>query len=165
MSDLDRGAATLPIRNRPGQTVKFHQVPLFNSVSAARWSDRSNMDYPEGAADKHVAAPTPDPLGFGAVVDGDCMEPDYPNGWVAIFSPAEVEELGMIEGREYFVQLDGDGDGENTFKRLMRVDGDELVFRCINPRYPEEIRVRSDRIIRAAIAVDCVRYGGRRRQA
>ena len=165
MSDRDRQAGTVPIRNRPGVTIQFHRVPLFNSVSAARWSDRSNMDYPEGSADQFVASPTPDPQAFGAVVDGDCMEPDYPDGWVALFSPGEMEDMGFVLGREYFVQLDGVGDGENTFKRLVRVDSEELIFRCINAAYPDEIRVRKDQIIRAALAVDCIRHGGRQRQS
>jgi phage repressor protein C with HTH and peptisase S24 domain len=63
------------------------------------------------------------------------MEPRYRHGDVVIFSVDAAEREGVVDGKNYFVQLD---DGENTFKRVFADprDPDRLVLRCWNPKYP-----------------------------
>jgi hypothetical protein len=70
------------------------------------------------------------------VVDGDCMAPGLPAGEIVTFSPLEVQRYGVIAGRDYAIQLDGEANHENTFKRVLFDPQDDSVFvlRCVNPK-------------------------------
>ena len=113
-------------------------VERFHGVSAARPEDRAGVE--------RGSVPVPAGIGrrFAAVVDGDCMEPQYHDGDVVVFSIDAAEKEGIIEGRNYFVQF---ADGENTFKRIFfdPENSDRLVLRCWNPKYPQR-RVQRTRI-------------------
>jgi transcriptional regulator with XRE-family HTH domain len=113
-------------------------VERFHGVSAARPEDRAGVE--RGC----VPVPAGSGRRFAAVVDGDCMEPQYQNGDVVVFSIDAAEKEGIIEGRNYFVQF---ADGENTFKRIFfdPENSDRLVLRCWNPKYPQR-RVQRSRI-------------------
>lgn len=145
----------VPIRNRPGERLVMRPVNILNSISASRLVERTNLDYPPGFADRSVPAPTDDPDAFAMIVDGDCMHPDYRAGEIVVFSPLEVQRYGVVPGKDYAIQLDGQGASENTFKRILLDPKDESVFvlKCVNPKFKAPRRVRRDEVIRMARAI------------
>ncbi len=151
---------------QPAEVVSLHSIPLYAGVSAARWDERDDPDQPDGRSERTVDAPVRDPAAFAVVVDGACMEPDYPDGWVAVFSPLEVEQNGIVDGEDYYVQLDGSGDGRSTFKRVT-VDPSSpthLLLTCLNPAFTATLRVSRESVIRAAMAVSCIRLNSSRKR-
>ncbi len=66
------------------------------------------------------------------------MEPRYRHGDVVVFSVDAVNQEGIVDGRNYFVQFE---DGENTFKRIFQdpADPDQLILRCWNVQYAQRI--------------------------
>jgi phage repressor protein C with HTH and peptisase S24 domain len=146
---------SVPIMNRPGERLVMRPVPILNGISASRFVEKTNFDYPPGFADRYVPAPTDDPEAFAMIVDGDCMEPDYRRGELVIFSPLEVQRYGPQQGKDYAIQLDSTAANENSFKRL-QLDKDDptvFLFRCINPKYKSTEKVKRDRIVRLARAI------------
>ena len=153
----ERGDSSMsvPIMNRPGERLTIRPVPILNKVSAARLTEKTGLDYPPGFADRLVPAPTDDPDAFALIVDGDCMAPDYQSGEIVTFSPLEVQRYGVIPGKDYAIQLDSQGNEENTFKRVMFDPADETVFvlRCVNPRSKSPGKVKRERVVRMARAI------------
>ena len=146
---------SVPITNRPGERLVMRPVPIINGISASRFVEKTNLDYPPGFADRYVPAPTDDPEAFAMVVDGDCMEPDYRRGELVIFSPLEVQRYGPQAGKDYAIQLDGQAANESGFKRL-HLDKDNtsvFLFRCINPKYKSTEKVQRERVVRLARAI------------
>jgi hypothetical protein len=148
-------SVSVPIMNRPGERLTMRPVPIINGVSASRFIEKTNLDYPPGFADRFVPAPTDDPDAFALIVDGDCMEPDYRRGELVVFSPLEVQRYGPTEGKDYAIQLDGQGNSENSFKRLYFDPADTTVFqfRCVNPKYKSPEKIKRERVIRLARAI------------
>ena len=146
---------SVPIMNRPGERLVMRPVPILNGISASRFVEKTNLDYPPGFADRYVPAPTDDPDAFAMIVDGDCMEPDYRRGELVIFSPLEVQRYGPQQGKDYAVQLDSTGANESTFKRLFveKEDPSVFLFRCINPKYKTDQKVKREKIVRLARAI------------
>jgi hypothetical protein len=146
---------SVPIMNRPGERLVMRPVPIVNGISASRFVEKTNLDYPPGFADRYVPAPTDDPEAFALIVDGDCMEPDYRRGELVIFSPLEVQRYGPQQGKDYAVQLDSTGNSENSFKRLYleKEDPTVFLFRCINPKYKSTEKVKREKIVRLARAI------------
>ena len=153
----ERGDASMsvPIMNRPGERLTIRPVPILNKVSATRLTERTDLDYPPGFADRMVPAPTDDPDAFALVVDGDCMAPDYQSGEIVTFSPLEVQRYGVVPGKDYAIQLDAEGSAENTFKRVMFDASDDSVFvlKCINPRTKSPGKIKRERVVRMARAI------------
>ena len=152
----EAGDASLevPIRNRPGERLTMRPVPVLNTISATKFIERSGWDYPPGFTDREVPAPTDDPGAFAMVVEGDCMSPDYQAGEIVIFSPLEVQRYGVQSGKDYAIQLDGAGNNENTFKRVLLDPKDESVFllKCVNPKFKSQ-SVKRERVLRLARAI------------
>jgi hypothetical protein len=145
----------VPIHNRPGERLVMRPVPIFNKISAAKFMERTNLDYYPGFADREVPAPTDDPEAFAMVVDGGCMEPDYRSGEIVVFSPLEVQRYGVQSGKDYAIQLDSMGNQENTFKRVMLDARDESIFilKCVNPKFKGPEKVKKERVVRLARAI------------
>ena len=152
-----RGDASMsvPIMNRPGERLTIRPVPILNKISAAKLMERTNLDFPPGFADRLVPAPTDDPEAFAMIVDGDCMSPDYHPGEIVTFSPLEVQRYGVIAGKDYAIQFDGEANNENTFKRVFfdATDDSVLVLKCVNPKSKSPGKVKRERIIRIARAI------------
>jgi phage repressor protein C with HTH and peptisase S24 domain len=152
-----RGDQTMsvPIMNRPGERLMMRPVPIINGISASRFVEKTNLDYPPGFADRYVPAPTDDPDAFAMVVDGDCMEPDYRRGELVIFSPLEVQRYGPQNGKDYAIQMDAQAANESSFKRLFTDKENPAIFyfRCINPKYKTNEKVQRERVIRLARAI------------
>ena len=153
----ERGDASMsvPIMNRPGERLTIRPVPILNKISAAKLVEKTNLDYPPGFADRLVPAPTDDPDAFAMIVDGDCMSPDYLPGEIVTFSPLEVQRYGVISGKDYAIQLDGQADNENTFKRVLFDPKDDTVFvlKCVNPRAKSPGKIKRDRVLQLARAI------------
>ena len=75
------------------------------------------------------------------------MSPDYQPGEVVVFSPLEVQRYGVTSGKDYAIQLDGQGNNENTFKRVFLDPKDESVFllKCVNPKFKSQ-SVKRERV-------------------
>jgi phage repressor protein C with HTH and peptisase S24 domain len=141
--------------NRPGERLTIRPVPILNKISAAKLLERTNLDFPPGFADRLVPAPTDDPDAFAMIVDGDCMSPDYQAGEIVTFSPLEVQRYGVIHGRDYAIQLDGESNNENTFKRVFFDPNDDTVFllKCVNPKSKSPGKIKRERVVRIARAI------------
>ena len=153
----ERGDSSMsvPIMNRPGERLTIRPVPILNRISAAKLVEKSNLDYPPGFTDRLVPAPTDDPDAFAMIVDGDCMAPDYLHGEIVTFSPLEVQRDGVVPGKDYAIQLDSEGDNENTFKRVLFDPNDETVFilKCVNPKSRSPGKIKRERVLRLARAI------------
>jgi len=112
-------------------------VPLISWVAAGNW--REVVDpYPPGGGESLV--PVTCRVGKNAYalrVQGDSMEPVFPNGSIVIVDPAGEPRHGSY----VIVRLD---DAEQaTFKQLV-IDGGIRYLKPLNPRYPVmEIRERA----------------------
>src|SRR5688572_10345308 len=153
----ERGDASMSVQimNRPGERLTIRPVPIVNKISASRFIERSNLDFPPGFADRLVPAPTDDPEAFAMIVEGDCMSPDYLPGEIVTFSPLEVQRYGVIAGKDYAIQLDGESDNENTFTRVLFDPNDETVFvlKCVNPKSRSPGKIKRERVMRLARAI------------
>ncbi len=105
------------------------QVPLISWVAAGQW--REVVDpYPPGADDHFV--PVTRRVGVHAYalrVQGDSMEPVFPNGSIIIVDPALEPHHGS------FVVVRLDEAEQATFKQLV-IDGGTRYLKPLNPRYP-----------------------------
>jgi transcriptional regulator with XRE-family HTH domain len=113
-------------------------VKVLTSVKA------SGLAYhPDESGETQIPFPGPYPDAFGAKVSGDCMEPDYRDGELVVFSRQAWEADGFLPGRDYYVRV---RDAESaTFKRFLRMEGETAVFQCVNTaKYPKEIRISGE---------------------
>lgn len=111
-----------------GPDIMAH-VPLVSWVAAGNW--REVVDpYPAGEGERLV--PVTRRVGKNAYalrVQGDSMEPVFPNGSIIIVDP----DAEPRQGSYVIVRLD---DAEQaTFKQLV-VDGGARYLKPLNPRYP-----------------------------
>ena len=125
-----------PIGFKPITRRDVTEVAHYHGVSAARTEDRT--DAPRGKA----LVPAGAQRRFAVTVDGDCMEPNYRDGEVVIFSVDAAEREGIVDGKNYFIQF---VEGENTFKRLfLDPDNRELVIlKCWNEQYKPRVVERA----------------------
>ncbi|MFM8330102.1 MAG: LexA family protein [Candidatus Methylumidiphilus sp.] len=111
-----------------GPPVLAH-VPLISWVAAGAWLDVADP-YPVG----HGEAMAPvtcrvGPNAFALRVQGDSMEPVFPDGSVIIVDPAVEPRHGS------YVVVRLDEAEQATFKQLV-VDGGARYLKPLNPRYP-----------------------------
>src|SRR5436190_9903841 len=153
----ERGDSSMsvPIMNRPGERLTIRPVPIINKISAAKLVEKSGLDYPPGFEDRLVPAPTDDPDAFAMIVEGDCMAPDYLPGEIVTFSPLEVQRYGVIAGKDYAIQLDGDANHESTFKRVLFDPSDASVFilKCVNTKSRSPGKIKREKVVRLARAI------------
>lgn len=101
-------------------------VPILNKVNAGMYREIIDSE-PEGI--EHVASAVPTRrYTFALRVEGDSMEPKFPEGMVLIVEP-EADPLP----NDYVIAVNGDN--EATFKQLIK-DGGEWFLKPLNPRYP-----------------------------
>lgn len=103
-------------------------VPLISWVQAGDWSEATDLMQPGVAEDwietgVKVLAHT-----FALRVRGDSMEPEFVDGTILVVEP----ELEANPG-DYVIAKNGDG--EATFKQLIR-DGGDFYLKPLNDRYP-----------------------------
>lgn len=109
----------------PGPSITG-MVPILNKVNAGMYREIIDSE-PEGI--EHVASAVPTRrYTFALRVEGDSMEPKFPEGMVLIVEP-EADPLP----NDYVIAVNGDN--EATFKQLIK-DGGEWFLKPLNPRYP-----------------------------
>jgi len=101
-------------------------VPVLNKVNAGMYKEIVEA-HPDDIDYVPVYTPTKR-YTFALRVDGDSMEPGFPNGCVVIVDP-EIE----VKPNDYVIAMNGDN--ESTFKQLIK-DGPDFYLRPRNPRYP-----------------------------
>lgn len=123
-------------------------VPTFDAaVAAGPWTEVGEV------AELHDSRLIENGV-FRIKIKGDSMEPNYHEGNLIEFKimrdggPISEGDV-LLVGKDYYVQV---GD-EATFKRLSKIDDEELVFQAINrKKYPKPIMVRRAQILRMAKA-------------
>jgi SOS-response transcriptional repressor LexA len=104
-------------------------VPLISWVAAGSWREAIDP-YPPGAEDKRVPATRKVSADAYALrVQGDSMEPSFPDGSTIIVDPAVEPHHGS------FVVVRLDEAAQATFKQLV-IDGGTHYLKPLNPRYP-----------------------------
>lgn len=91
---------------------------------------------------------------WAIMVDGQSMEPDYPDRSIALFKWQPGEGQQFTFGQEYFIEFD---DGDCYFSRVLAApkSKDKIILRKINPdrqRFPDREIVRKH-IRRSAICL------------
>lgn len=123
------------------------RVPIINKISAGPLLERTDLDYPAGFADDYVdLAMEVSTEAFGLWVDGESMLPRYEPGDLVVFRALKMGER-IVEGRDYAIQLGGDGG--STFKRLVHHPKmkDVVIATPLNSSF-KSIEIPLERIVR-----------------
>ncbi len=104
-------------------------VPLISWVAAGSWRDVADP-YPAGVGEALVPVTCrAGPNAYALRVQGDSMEPVFPDGSVIIVDPAVEPRQGS------YVVVRLDEAEQATFKQLV-IDGGTRYLKPLNPRYP-----------------------------
>jgi SOS-response transcriptional repressor LexA len=104
-------------------------VPLISWVAAGSWRDVFDP-YPAGEGEALVPVTCrTGPNAYALRVQGDSMEPVFPNGSIIIVDPAAEPRQGS------YVVVRLDEAEQATFKQLV-IDGGARYLKPLNPRYP-----------------------------
>ena len=104
-------------------------VPLISWVAAGSWRDVADP-YPKGEGEALVPVTCrTGPNAYALRVQGDSMEPVFPNGSIIIVDPAAEPRQGS------YVVVRLDEAEQATFKQLV-IDGGARYLKPLNPRYP-----------------------------
>lgn len=140
--------------------------PIGERLTAAGKRPAGELRY-ESDEDRVAPIPVAHPNHVVARLDGACMEPAYEHGWLVVCDAENWRNVGFIPGRDYYVQLGGDDDERQFFKRYVRDDVDAEgsaihVFEAINRDVQAELlRVPAGHVIAAARCVlKCVEVDG-----
>ena len=101
-------------------------VPLLSWVQAGGW--RQIVDNSHLETERVPTTYKPRRYTFALRVQGDSMEPKFPDGCLIIVEPEE----DVLSGAYVVASRDG---AEATFKQLVK-DGSKAFLKPINPRYP-----------------------------
>lgn len=104
------------------------RVPLISWVQAGTMTEIENSLVPGDAVDWIDTTAPVRRHTYAVRVEGDSMEPEFPQGIILIVEPDMQAENGD------FVIV-RNGDDEATFKKLVK-DGGDWYLKPINPRYP-----------------------------
>lgn len=114
------------------------KVPLISLVAAGNWSE-SVDNFQPGNADEWIATTIQVKQHTYALrVQGDSMEPRFPNGAIIIVEPEDEARNGSY----VIVRQNG---SEATFKQLI-YDGGQAYLKPLNDRYPI-MQMRPDAVI------------------
>ncbi|HEY5993932.1 MAG TPA: S24 family peptidase [Gallionellaceae bacterium] len=118
-----------PVPEAAMHEVSFRgRVPLISYVAAGSWSDAVDNLSP-GDAEQWIDTTVPVKRHTYALrVEGDSMEPRFPNGAILIVEP----EAEPANGSFVIVRQNG---SDATFKQLIH-DGGVWYLKPVNPRYP-----------------------------
>lgn len=111
------------------------RIPVINLAPAGRPQDYIEPYIDSGIGRAYIDPPPgisgPDLFAF--VIDGDSMEPDFPEGHYAICRPAKPEQIA--DGQAVLVRFDESRNSECTFKLCYDVAGDTVELRPLNPSH------------------------------
>lgn len=102
-------------------------VPLISWVQAGHWNDVIDPLQP-GEGERVPTTYRARAHTYALRVQGDSMEPKFPDGAILIVEPEEHPSPGQY----VIVRQNG---GEATFKQLVQ-DGGRMYLKPLNPRYP-----------------------------
>lgn len=114
------------------------RVPLISWVQAGAFATVVDNLHP-GDAEEWIETTVPvHQHTYALRVYGDSMtnpagDPTFPEGSIIVVEPDAIGSAAEMVGR--FVIVKRNGDGEATFKQLVK-DGGELFLRPLNPQYP-----------------------------
>jgi hypothetical protein len=149
--DLDGIAFASPSRVGPavsgvsGTAHPLREITRFHGISAGARLERLPLE--------QGTVKVPEDFGeFAVRVDGESMEPEYPNNAVALFESVAGQQFTF--GKDYIIWF---GNGECYFSRVVESDDDRdvLVLQKINPdreRFPDRTVHRRE-IERVALCV------------
>ena len=127
-------------------------IPIINHVRAGKLQEFTHLEMEPGIADDYLprtGTGVSDPNAFALRIVGTSMEPHYHEGDTVIFSPSAKHSDGMPA----LVQLGGERDFENTFKRVFD-KGDHVMLVADNPAFrPQHELIPKPDIIRMSRAV------------
>lgn len=132
---LDEVAGLSEERNVSAGPTVTGLIPILSTVQAGMYKEIYEFHLSEVET-----TPTTAPIRrytFALRVEGDSMEPTFPEGYIVIVEPDEEARPG-----DFVVARNGDN--EATFKQLIK-DGGEFFLKPLNPRYP--IRPLGDSVI------------------
>ena len=104
-------------------------VPLISWVAAGLWSEMENHLQPGNHEELVPVSCRVSRDAYALRVQGDSMEPVFPNGSYIIVDPALEARHGS------YVVMRLDHAEQATFKQLV-IDGSERYLKPLNPRYP-----------------------------
>jgi len=151
--DLDLDAIASAPLSRVGPAVSgvsgtahpLREITRFHGISAGARLERLPLE--------QGTVKVPEDFGeFAVRVDGDSMEPEYPNNAVALFEGVAGQQFTF--GKDYIIWF---GNGECYFSRVFESDDDRdmLVLQKINPdreRFPDRTVHRRE-VERVALCV------------
>lgn len=123
------------------------RIPVINLAPAGHPQDYTEP-YPDSGIGRAYIDPPPGISGpdlFAFVIDGQSMEPDFPQGHYAVCRPAKPEQIA--DGQAVLIRFDESLDFECTFKLCFEREDDVVELRPINSHYPS-MSVRKAQIVR-----------------
>jgi SOS-response transcriptional repressor LexA len=110
----------------PGPEIKG-KVPLISSVRAGAFAEAKDPFQPGDALDWIETTYAVQEHTFALRVEGESMEPEFPEGTILIVEPG----MEPCPGDYVIVK---NGSNEATFKKLIK-DGGQLYLKPLNPRF------------------------------
>lgn len=136
------------------EKVKIRRIPYFHlKLPAGRWTDAVEARTAEDADGTTVVDEKTPTDAFALLIEGDCMEPDFPSGSIVVFAPCRPGDHGLQfeSGKVYYFQ---NADGQATFKRVIyEPQRERFRLESLNPKYkpfyvPEQMLARMSRAVR-----------------
>lgn len=112
-----------------GASPLVRRVPRLAWVSAGHFREVDAPASPGTVEDWDSPSEPLGPRAFSLRVDGDSMEPEFPDGCIIFVDPS----VGAASGDFVVVQLENQE--QATFKQLV-IDGPRRYLKPLNPRYP-----------------------------
>lgn len=132
---------------RPGSLAFSPEFVI--ACKASHWSEVPDFQFDYDNADERriVNAGL-----FILTIDGDCMEPDYPDGCKVQFQIFRIDGEPLVPGVDYVFCRN---DGKATFKTLVANDGEIYTLAPLNQaRYPGSFTVSAQEVVRMARVVN-----------
>lgn len=113
-------------------------VPLLGKTAA----NPTEISYGDPVHDEQVKSNVPKNADCALVVQGDSMEPDFPNGTIVFYRSQKEVENGELA----IVEIEGQG---VTFKKFYRdFLNEKIVLKSLNKKYPDrELDGRQCRVL------------------
>lgn len=115
--------------SKPAPRAQVPLVPRIAWVRAGPFEDIENAHDPASAEDWDLPSEPMSRAAYSLRVEGDSMEPEFPNGCIIFVEPRTQATHGD------YVVVKLDESHQATFKQLV-IDGPRRYLKPVNPRYP-----------------------------
>lgn len=135
-----------PVETSPYSAEYDHdkEWPVIGLTHGGPWIETvTDSEYP-GISEDRVKAPEgiKDENGFALTVEGDSMEPEFPNGCKICVSPNTQPTPGQYA---VVIAKTRMGNRESCFKQILYTEnGKSLTLRSLNPKYKDIVVPKSD---------------------